>query len=100
MSFFNRSPNRKDIEEAHRQADVIKNRLMMQIGLGLATLLSTGVTALFTYYLKDLPASIRSLNVAVERLSNHVDLQTKKNKQLDHVDSRLERRLERLEDNR
>lgn len=97
MSIFNRTPTRTDIAEAQRQAEEIKKRLMMQVAVGL---LSTAVTALFTYYLRDLPSSIRSLNSAVERLSNHVDYQTEKNRQLDNTDSQLEKRLERLEDNR
>lgn len=67
--------NRKHDDEVKRMeevAAVVKSRLLLAVILGALTVATTGLNASFTYYSKELPATIRSLNGSVTALNRTI----------------------------
>ena len=91
-------PNRDDILYAHKLAEEIRNKLTAAIVVGVGALLTTGVTAIGTYYTRDLPEAIRTLTASVQKLNQHAEYQTQKNAELTEAQKDIRDRLNRLED--
>lgn len=89
---------KEEVTFAHEFAEAIKKRLLITTFLGVLTVLSTGITAAFGYYTKDLPQTIKGLTVSVDSLRQTVEEQSTINKHQDYVQDKIEKRLDRLED--
>jgi cell division protein FtsB len=96
LPLFNRSNSEQEF--AHKFADDIRRRLVTTTVLGLLTVLSTGISAAFGYYTRDLPRSITSLTTSVESLRTLLVEQQKTNDRQDDDSADLNKRVTRLED--
>lgn len=92
-------PNRDDILYAHKLAEEIRNKLTTAIVVGVGALITTGVTAVGTYYTRDLPEAIRTLTLSVQKLNQHAEYQQEKNIEFTEAQKDIRDRLNRLEDN-
>jgi len=92
--------NRQDREReyAHKLADDLKKRLLTSTILGMLTVLTTGISAAFGYYTRELPASIKSLTTSVENLRVLIEDEAKTNNEQAAEQDSLDKRVTRLED--
>lgn len=97
---FNFTREEREREFAHKFADDIKKRLLGTTILGLLTVVSTGVSAAFGYYTRDLPKSIDSLTSSVLELKALIKEQQSTNDRQDDDTNGLEVRVTRLENER
>jgi len=88
---------KKEVDFAHEFARVIQQRLLMAIGLGIVSVVTTAISASYGYYVRELPQSIKSLTVSVDGLKDLVQEEQEANKRQDFVQQNLDRRLERIE---
>ena len=84
-------------EYAHKLADDLKRRLLTSTILGVLTVVTTGTSAAFGYYTRELPASIKSLTASVENLRVLIEDEAKTNNEQDSGLDNLDRRVTKLE---
>lgn len=92
---FNRHD--KEREYAHRLADDLKRRLLTSTILGVLTVFTTGISAAFGYYTRELPASIKSLTTSVENLRVLIENEAETNDEQAAAQQTLDKRVTRLE---
>ena len=94
------SAPKKEVDFAHKLVEDIRRRLLITTLLGGLTVISTGLSAAFGYYTKDLPATIKALTLSVESLRHTVKQEETINERQDYIQHQIEKRVERLEDDR
>jgi len=89
---------KRERDYAHKLADDLKKRLLTSTILGVLTVVTTGISAAFGYYTRELPASIKSLTEATRNLRTLIEDEIKTNNEQDSNLDKLDRRVTKLED--
>jgi Sec-independent protein translocase protein TatA len=96
-NFIKEQREARELRFAHEFAESIKLRLLTTTVLGLITVVTTGVTAVFGYYTRDLPETIRELTSSVTDLRKAITEQVEINEEQDDRVDRIESRVTQLE---